>query len=67
MPSTVTNANSDIMLMEMSRLGINAIAPRKEIGIPRLTQSARRNSKKRASATKTSTNPVAPLRSISES
>jgi len=55
------------MLMETSRLGIKAIAPRNEIGIPRLTQSARRRSRKRVSATKTSTNPVAPVRSISDS
>ena len=34
------------MLMETSRLGIKAIAPRNEIGIPRLTQSARRKSEK---------------------
>ena len=67
MPSTVTNANNDMMLMETSRLGIKAIAPRNETGIPRLTQSARRRSRKRASAMKTSANPVAPVRSISDS
>ena len=63
-PSTRTNANSEIMLTETPKAGISAMAPRNESGIPRLTQKASRSSRKSASATNTSTNPVAPLRSM---
>ena len=49
------------MLTLRFRLGINATAPRKQIGIPRLTQKASRMSRNSASTTKTSMNPAAPF------
>ena len=61
------NANSEMTLTDTSSPGISAIAPRKEIGMPRLTQKARRSSRNNVSTTKTSRNPVAPLRSINVS
>ena len=53
--------NSEIMLMETPNIGINAMAPRNEIGIPRVIQNASRRRKNRASTTKTSTSPVSAL------
>ena len=47
--------------------GISARAPKNEIGMPRLTQNARRSSRNSASTRNTSANPATPLRSISES
>ena len=67
MPSTRTKPNSDSTLIETSTPGISARAPRNEIGIPRLTQNARRSSRNSASTRNTSANPATPLRSISES
>ena len=67
MPSTRMNAKSDTALSETSSVGISAIAPRNEIGMPRLTQKATRSSRKSASTTRTSANPAAPLRSMSAS
>ena len=64
-PSTRMNANSEMTFTETSSPGIRAIAPRNEIGIPRLTQKARRSSRNSVSTTKTRMNPVAPLRSMS--
>ena len=58
------NANREMTLTETSSPGIRAMAPRNEMGIPRLTQNASRSSRKSASTTKTSRNPVAPLRSM---
>ena len=55
------NANSDMMLTVTSLAGISMIAPRNEIGIPRLTQNASLSSRKRASMMKTSTNPDRPF------
>ena len=43
------------------------IMPRNEIGIPRLTQKARRSSRNSASITNTSAKPMAPFRSMSDS
>ena len=43
---------------DKSRPDISAIAPRNEIGIPRLTQNARRSSRNNASTRKTSANPA---------
>ena len=65
-PSTTTKANNDMTLIETSRPGIIASAPRNEIGIPRLTHTASRSSKNKARTRKTRRNPVAPFRSISE-
>ena len=55
------------MLKETSRPGISAIAPRNEMGMPRLTQNARRSSRNSASTRNTNANPAKPLRSISAS
>ena len=49
-PSTRMNANSDIRLIETPRPGISQIAPRKLMGIPRLTQKARRRRRKERQA-----------------
>ena len=49
--------------MVTPRPGISQMAPRNEIGIPRLTQNARRKRRKRASEANTSTKPAAKLRS----
>ena len=57
-------AKHETMLTLRSRLGISAKAPRKQIGIPRLTQKARRMSRNSVSTTKTSTKPAAPLLSM---
>ena len=58
------NANSEMTFTETSSPGIRAIAPRNEIGMPRLTQKASRSSRNSASTMKTRANPVAPLRSM---
>ena len=41
-PSTTMNANSEIMLIDTSSVGIIQNVPRNEIGMPRLTQNASR-------------------------
>ena len=66
-PIAMTNAKIVRMLMSMSKAGISATAPRIEIGRPSATQSAMRRRRKIASSSTTSTNPLAPLRSIIES
>ena len=66
-PNTRMKAKMDKTLMETSNVGINQIAPRNEIGIPRLVQNANRRSRNRASEIKTSTKPPSPLRSSRES
>ena len=63
-PSTTMNAKSEIMLIETSSPGISQNVPRNEIGMPRLTQNARRNLRNRASTMNTRQNPVTPLRII---
>ena len=67
MPSTMMKANVETTLAVTSRLGISMIMPRKEMGIPRLTQNARRSSRNSASITNTSAKPMAPFRSMSDS
>ena len=57
-------AKHETMLTLRSRLGMRAKAPRKQMGIPRLTQKARRMSRNSVSTTKTSTKPAAPLASM---
>ena len=52
------NENRDIMLIDTSKTGITAIAPRNEIGMPIVTQNASRSRMNNASTTKTSTSPV---------
>ena len=63
-PSTRVKANSEMTLADTSSDGIIAMAPRNEIGMPRLTQKASRSSRNSVSTMKTSTNPLAPVRSI---
>ena len=50
-------ANSEIMLIETPVAGIRSRAPRKEIGIPSMTQRARRICRKRLKIRKTMINP----------
>ena len=64
MPSTRRNAKLETMFVDTPSPGINAIAPRNAIGIPRLTQRASRISRNNVSTTRTSTRPAAPLRSM---
>ena len=66
-PRTKMKANSDMTFTVTSSPGISMMAPRNEIGIPRLTQNASRRSRKSASSTNASANPVSPVRSIVES
>ena len=61
------NANVETKFAVTSSPGITMNAPRKEMGMPRLTQNASRSSVSSASTMKTSTNPVAPLRAMSHS
>ena len=61
-PSTRMNENSEIIFTDTSKIGIIAIAPRNEIGIPIVTHIASRNRKKRASTTKTRNSPLRALR-----
>ena len=61
------NANVETKFAVTSSPGITMNAPRKEIGMPRLTQNASRSSVSNASTMNTSTNPVAPLRAMSHS
>ncbi len=60
------NAKSEIRLTETSSVGISQMPPRNEIGIPRLTHSARRSLRKSESTMMTSMKPIAPLRINSE-
>ena len=55
------NENSEIMLIDWSNSPMQAIAPRKETGMPSVTQNARRRRRNRASTTKTSTSPEKPF------
>ena len=57
MPSTKMNANSEIILIDWSNSPMQAIAPRNEIGMPRVTQNANRMRRNRVNTTKTSTKP----------
>ena len=63
-PNTTMKANSEIMLIETSSVGISQNVPRNEIGMPRLTQKARRNRRNNASTRNTRPKPVSPLRII---
>ena len=58
------NANSEIMLIDTSSVGISQNVPRNEIGMPRLTQNASRKRRNNASTMNTRQNPVRPLRII---
>jgi hypothetical protein len=62
MPSAMMNANIEIMLIEMSNMGRNSIAPRNEVGMPTVTQNASRSSRKSPSTTSTMQRPRNPLR-----
>ena len=57
-------ANSEMTFTVTSSPGISAMAPRNEMGMPRLTQNASRSSRNRASTRNTSTNPPSPFRSM---
>ena len=55
------NAKREIILMETSSVGISQKVPRKEIGIPRLTQKANRKRRNNAKTMKTKQKPVSPF------
>ena len=63
-PSTTMKANSEIMLIDTSSDGISQNVPRNEIGMPRLTQKAKRKRRNNASTMNTRQNPVTPFRII---
>jgi hypothetical protein len=50
-----------IMFRETPKVGMSHMAPKKDMGIPRETQKATRNCRKRAKSTTTKTRPVAPF------
>ena len=56
-PSVTMNANSEIMLIDTSVAGRNSIAPRNEIGMPRVTQNASRISRNSPRQSSTSIRP----------
>ena len=58
MPSAMMKANIEIMLMDTPTSGRNSIAPRKAVGMPSVTQKARRASRNSPSSTSTSTSPI---------
>ena len=58
-PSAIIKANIEIILMDTSAAGINSKAPKNAVGIPIVTQKARRYSRNRLSNTRTSTRPMA--------
>ena len=61
-PRTRMNENSEIMLTDTPSIGIIAIAPRNDIGMPIDTQIASRNRRKSASTAKTRNSPLRALR-----
>ena len=62
MPRLRIKANREIMLSVVSNWGISANAPRNEIGMPMVTQNARRASRNTLNSIMTSTSPMAALR-----
>ncbi len=61
MPSAMMKAKSEIMLIVTPKNGRNRNAPRKETGIPSVTQKATRTSRKSPSRTSTRTSPRPPF------
>ena len=61
------NAKVDTMFTVTSSPGMSMNMPRNEIGIPRLTQKARRNSRNTASNANTSARPATPFPNMSPS
>ncbi len=62
MPSVTMNAKSEIMLMETSTAGRKSSEPMKLIGIPSITQKAKRASRNKPSTRRTRIRPKAALR-----
>ena len=60
-------AKVDTMFAVTSSPGMSMNMPRNEMGIPRLTQNARRSSRNTASRANTSARPAAPFPSMSPS
>ena len=60
-PSTRMKANSESMFIDMPSSGSTHSAPMKEIGIPIVTQKARRKRRKSASTRKTRSSPWMPF------
>ena len=58
MPSVTRNANSEIMFIDAPLKGKNRNEPRIEIGIPNMTQNARRGSRNRPNISNTSDRPT---------
>ena len=63
MPRARMKAKRESMLIDTSKGSISRKLPRKEMGIPSITQKARRRSRNRLRQTKTSTRPTWALRS----
>ena len=62
MPKATIKANSDSMLIEASKGSISTKAPKKLMGMPIITQKAKRKSRKKLRQMKTSTRPRRALR-----
>jgi hypothetical protein len=62
MPSVTMKANSEIMLMDTPVAGISIIVPRKDTGMPSVTQKLSCSLRKRPSVTKTRMRPMRALR-----
>ena len=61
MPSVMMNAKSEIMLIDTSATGKNNNEPENEIGMPSVTQNARRPSRNKPSVNKTRIKPMRAL------
>ena len=61
MPNVMMNANSEIMLIDTSVTGKNSSEPQNEIGMPSVTQKARRPSRNRPRVSSTRMRPIRAL------
>ena len=60
-PRTIMNPKSEIRLMDTSAKGSIMKAPRKEMGIPRVTHTANEGRRNRVRAVRTNTRPITPF------